>query len=295
MTSGLPYENGAKSEVIDLANPEAVCQLLPNFPDQIYASTGGLINNETPLICGGSRGGGDGATECFTIGKTEETTGIVTKMLESRLYPSSVVLDDRLWIYGGRTDTSEFVYVDGRNSEFGPDVPEGIFDEACMVRISDTEVVIIGGGDNDGLGSETHIYDTTTNQFTRGPDMLKKRVGHSCSLFEYQGERYVLAVSGYTSKESSEYWNPKSDQGWIEGPILDLGPDEPPCFSKTNLLSSQYGTVLIGCNNANGGKIFQLIEDGEENLSWSTMTKTLEYPKHETVAMFIPDEMANCS
>ena len=39
VTTGYPYENGQKSEIIDLLNPGSVCEDLPDFPIQVGAAS----------------------------------------------------------------------------------------------------------------------------------------------------------------------------------------------------------------------------------------------------------------
>ena len=53
VVTGTPIEDAQYSEVIDLLDPQAVCQPLMDFPIQAYSATGGLLQNNFPLICGG--------------------------------------------------------------------------------------------------------------------------------------------------------------------------------------------------------------------------------------------------
>ena len=51
VTTGWPYTNGLKSEVIDLIDSEAICEPLPDFPTEIQRGTDGLLQNEIPIVC----------------------------------------------------------------------------------------------------------------------------------------------------------------------------------------------------------------------------------------------------
>ena len=66
VTTGYPYENGQKSELIDLLNPGSVCEDLPDFPIQVGAASGGLLLNNQPLICGGLSSNYE--LQCYIVG-----------------------------------------------------------------------------------------------------------------------------------------------------------------------------------------------------------------------------------
>ena len=66
VTTGYPYENGQKSEIIDLPNPGSVCEDLPDFPIQVGAASGGLLLNNQPLICGGLSSNYE--LQCYIVG-----------------------------------------------------------------------------------------------------------------------------------------------------------------------------------------------------------------------------------
>ena len=53
VVTGTPIENAQYSEVIDLLDSDTKCQPLMDFPIQAYSATGGLLQNNQPLICGG--------------------------------------------------------------------------------------------------------------------------------------------------------------------------------------------------------------------------------------------------
>ena len=54
MVTGYPVQNGQHAEVLDLLNPEAVCDPLPSINKLISFGSGGLIHDNFPLICGGT-------------------------------------------------------------------------------------------------------------------------------------------------------------------------------------------------------------------------------------------------
>ena len=56
VATGWPYENGKHSEVIDLLDPDAICDPLPDYPIQVQRAIGGLIHDRLPIVCGGWNG-----------------------------------------------------------------------------------------------------------------------------------------------------------------------------------------------------------------------------------------------
>ena len=54
MVTGYPVQNSQHAEVLDLLNPEAVCDPLPDMNRLLSFGTGGLIHDNFPLICGGT-------------------------------------------------------------------------------------------------------------------------------------------------------------------------------------------------------------------------------------------------
>ena len=57
--------------------------------------------------------------------------------------------------------------------------------------------------------------------------------------------------------------------------------------------------ALIGCSyyeidNDPIAEIYQLSWNNEDNLEWTIMSQKLKYPRRNTVAMMIPNELSNC-
>ena len=74
------------------------------------------------------------------------------------------------------------------------------FDRACVVVISDQEILSFGGHYN-GYGSQRRVwkYNVHTSQWTRMPDLIYKRLESSCQLFKdgpLSTNHYVLIAGG---------------------------------------------------------------------------------------------------
>ena len=75
VTTGDAYENGIKSEVIDVLNDDTICEDLPDAPRELGWGQGGMING-SPMVCGGIcyGCGDDGKNEiktCFFLGQNK--------------------------------------------------------------------------------------------------------------------------------------------------------------------------------------------------------------------------------
>ena len=92
------FEDGQHSEVLDLLNPNLVCDPLPNYPSKVLTATGGLLLQQWPIICGGYN---DEYLPkvCYAVGNDD----ISISLIHERAFSSSIVLhDSTLWITGDK-------------------------------------------------------------------------------------------------------------------------------------------------------------------------------------------------
>ena len=76
--------------MLDLENSEIQCNDWIDFPQGIYGATGGLINNNTILICGGKLFANEEfIDDCYTL--TSNSASFVTKMSRKRSSAASLV------------------------------------------------------------------------------------------------------------------------------------------------------------------------------------------------------------
>ena len=68
VATGFPLNNGKHIEVIDILNPNSICEPKQNYPLEVYGATGSLIKNDIPLICGGWDGTNNIVFQCYIIG-----------------------------------------------------------------------------------------------------------------------------------------------------------------------------------------------------------------------------------
>ena len=92
-----------------------------------------------------------------------------------------------------------------------------------MVKIND-KIILSGPTEKytNPFEENTLIIDPASNfSMTYGPNMKNPRYLHSCGTFELNGNDVMIVAGGLGSESAStEIWDPKSDQGWIEGNLI---------------------------------------------------------------------------
>ena len=84
-----------------------------------------------------------------------------------RFFAASIVVDDKLWITGGREEkkknynsSTEFVDPKHPNTFFkGPDLPFDRIEQHCLARLSSHQVMLTGGTTGEIINNELQIID----------------------------------------------------------------------------------------------------------------------------------------
>ena len=112
VVTGWPLTYGRRMEIIDLGNKHFTCArawALPNYPSKLMGGTGGLIANDTIMICGGfpsqQKQWANLPGDCFKLQPQKSKDWIkVSDLAEPRYFSGSgnVVLDGgKLLVHGG--------------------------------------------------------------------------------------------------------------------------------------------------------------------------------------------------
>jgi hypothetical protein len=220
VTTGYTTTNYTRSsEVIDLEDASNICQNLEDYPIQVSAAVGGLLNQGDPLVCGGY----PDTNVCYVVNQPGQSS----EMLEERGYPASLTLNrTHLWITGGYKgngylQTSEFASM-GQAAVKGPDLPYAV-SEHCLVGVNSSTALLCGGENNGGILNGCHYMDLEDHSWSQGPSMMTKRVLHSCGIFKsaaHQGRNIVIAAGGYNgaSMDSVEFLDLTTNT-WNKGKI----------------------------------------------------------------------------
>ena len=190
-------ENGypRDSKVLDLSIKDGSnCQDWAEFPKDVVAATGGVIQ-DVVVICGG----GDASTEfneCYSLNGNAAT--LITHMSAKRQYSASLIIDKtKLWITGGvYLASSEYITLEG--SEPGPELPNRI-DFHALVAIDNTLSMLIGGRTTGNVITQTtHYFDHQGHNWIQGPDLMQARRVHAAGIVtdEMTTEKLVIVTGG---------------------------------------------------------------------------------------------------
>jgi hypothetical protein len=225
-------EGSRKIEVIDLEDPTNVCQspMLATYPyDEVQYASGGLLNTNTPLICGGYRWSSHPSKRldaCFDT--TDNAVLPKVTLAHQRSCAASVVLHGTtLWITGGilanhtLTRSTEFVELTGTIP--GPDLPIAL-KWHCLVTLNETTVLLIGGQSTDKMGptsKATFYFNINDQTWTEGPGLIKGRYSHSCALFQspQHANTDTVIIAGGSNKKAistTEFFNMEKN-AWTQG------------------------------------------------------------------------------
>ena len=231
VTTGYPYENGQKTEIIDLANDDAT-KVLPFDFLKRDGMIGGFVQTQ-PLICGGEYHPEERYfRKCFILGRQQQEQPVVNEKimtLEQRSDAASIVINQNiLWIIGGRDKykihpSTEFLTISSSSSSppfestDGPMLPFTIHSHG-VVQYDSSSVYIIGGYQDGKWSDRTWILDPDNNfQIREGPTLNVARCNHSCGKMRISGKNFIVVAGGFF-EDSVEILDPSNtDGGWRLG------------------------------------------------------------------------------
>ena len=130
--TGSPAESGAKTEVIDLLDPNNHCTST-DFPIPLSEATGGLLGTDLPMICGGDIGGDKPGDQCYIL-KDKNFMPVVKLNEPTQEFGfGSVVHDNSLIIISGYTNTSKSKQFLAVSPEEVKELPDTIFEANCNI------------------------------------------------------------------------------------------------------------------------------------------------------------------
>ena len=100
--TGRPFENGTKTEVIDLLDPTNHCVSI-DFPVGLTDAHGGLLGTDLPFICGGEFGDDVSQAQCYGLRSRNFVPITKLEVATQEMGYGSVVINGSLIITGGYT------------------------------------------------------------------------------------------------------------------------------------------------------------------------------------------------
>ena len=203
--TGKPFDNGRKTEILDLMDPAFTCSGIQDFPVDLFYGTGGLIG-EIPFVCGGKAA--DRYNQCYSLQETGEWKEDQTATLNSARSNAafgSVIINDKLVVAGGTNgsylSTIELAAPNTKSTTLSMELPLGIYG-SCVVPWSNNTFMVIGGRSEDYFyRAETYYFNLETNKVTNGPALKTARRNHACHEMVINGELFVVVTGG--EKQSS--------------------------------------------------------------------------------------------
>ena len=226
VTSGYCSGGGpCPTEVIDFYGQNKTCNHLPDYPEgKNYGATGGLIDLDTYVSCGGNMIG----DKCYKFGSTSP----IAMMGQKRSRAASVVIGTQLWVVGGiggntNLDSTEFVNPANGSVEPGPDLPKESYAH-CLVRTNTTTVMFIGGSPDPQDKTWTYNFEREDQGWIPGPNLNTGRRRHACGVVKDladESKTIVIVAAGFNDNgggnlKSTEYFVLGSHQ-WRKGPDLE--------------------------------------------------------------------------
>ena len=290
------------TEVIDLENPERTCNDYFSYPipGGTEGAVGGLLNNETPIICGGYFY----PQLCFFL-------GILTVQAEAgrKYWASQAVVPSNdkssLWAIGGfYTNTTEYINPYQEDTpNYGPQLPYKtyIFGH-CFVQL-DADTYMLLGGFSVTFHSDTFFLHAGNQSFTSGPQLTKPNRHMSCGVIETmdyvqddQVEEIVVVAGGQYNVKEIETWPVASLD--TEFTVLDNATLPKDLYRAATVVTSDRKSMIIV-----GG--WSGLDDPQDSLikisctsriicEVEKMRQKLRIPRMASVAMLIPTFLSNC-
>ena len=183
-------------EVLDVENGDNQCSNIGNLPYGIPNAVGGLAHQTYPVICGG------GNSDSCLVYRTHVWNEVQGAMQLPRGHAAGIFVNpSTLFIAGGEGKgigaTSELLTFDENghfvNATVGPVLPHFSYSH-CMVQISASEVMVMGGT----LNEKTYFLNVERGNWTAGPSLYKyPRFG--CGLFRDIGNNHRYVIVGTTN------------------------------------------------------------------------------------------------
>ena len=135
--------DSTKSEIIDLADPNAKCKPWADYPLAVNSSVGQMIGDKV-VICGGygSKGPVD---KCYKVGP--ESVEAMPNLSTPKYYSSGGVLNESLVVTGGfegKKQLDKTEYISGREQQNGVNIPMKSRNH-CVIQVNEDELLHTGG------------------------------------------------------------------------------------------------------------------------------------------------------
>ena len=280
---------------MDLQSPNTICKSLPNIPEQVSATIGGLGFKQNPLICGGYTNL-DISDRCYSLENNQWISS--DRAVEARTEAAAAQLQDgRIVVTGGYDGYQPEVLTEQGWEGNVPPLPVRVHAH-CMVAVNSTTVMAIGGYQNDRTSGKTFYFNANGQSWTEGPELKLKRILPGCGKIrrdKTSQEMRVIVAGGFEYYDSATTSVEILDEGsneWRKGPELPFG------IAHSQLVEDQNGgVVLVGgySDSENHLSTLRQLPHGGAEAEWSEMEQKLKIGKFWHSAFLVPDNVVDCS
>lgn len=285
------------SEIISVeTSTVATCPSVPDFPKLVFGSAGTLIQQKIPLVCSGY----DERVSCYLLkGNVWQQTGNLNQpRYRSAMLPRSPFQNPthEAIIIGGFDSVNTMEVFHGTSwTIVGPTLPT-IIGGTCAVYTNPTTIFLLAGnqGSSNPYSRNTYYLDSLKQIWVPGPQVANGRYNHACGRLLKNQNSLILStiIAGGTNggpMNSVEILDDDSGT-WRAGPNLPV-----PTFGAPIFEDPRGGVIFIGGSTPNGytGTLYRLRHAGM-NANWETLAQISKLMYFNTVAIPIPDEIAQC-
>ena len=277
----------------ELINGPGNCRI-PDLPEpRFHHSLLLTANGESVLNCGGSRGPGSRGDEktCYKLDIHKKSWIYHSELNEEQFGATGITMPNGVYLLGGipppmrnsSYSTSEFLPKKNNGVwQTGPLIPNGLY-KGCAVRISNEEIVLIGGWRTE---NRVMKFNINTNQFTPWNSLIQGRSEHSCVLLNDK----ILVVGG------------KFRMDWLNSTeVIPLSTGTPRNGGNLNIARSSFGLATVGGQfqkvlafgdyGPDGSSNYPVEEWKEDTETWTLTPFTLMEKKRSFGYLSVPQSI----
>jgi hypothetical protein len=292
-------------QIIDLNFPTTTCNNLPDIPNIVISAFGGLGFQDKPMFCDGMKNPLR-LNKCYSLKENGWTSspGLNTEKYGAAVSPSPYPSgDQKFFVTGGKhhlfRENSSLNTVEVLTEEGWKTLPQTLpvtISNHCSVLVNSTTVMVIGGVQNGRQSSDTYLFNTENEVWTKGPQLSTIRSYASCGRIrkDSQSQEFSIIVAGgfygdLTKLSSVEILDLGSNE-WRAGPSLPLE------IQGAEMVEYQNGEVILvsGGSYPKNQLIFQL---RGADANWTKMEQMLKRNPYTgfAFAFLVPDSIAQCA
>jgi len=288
-------------EIVDLTGITPNCLPFPDFPLEVYSPVGAYVDGRV-LVCGGDTTT-DYEARCFTYDAVinEWVQDDELQLERGRRYMASALSAPNEWMITGGEDgrgyinTFEF-YQDGAFRTGLTPFQEGIKGH-CLVRISPTELLLIGGLDPSDYNDKVWHYDVETDVWTAKAEIPTPRLQMACGVVKRRNDgqvdvEVVIAGGFYDFDQflnNVEIYNVAADE-WRTSP--NAFP-----FYVSNAKTIQLGDTFLvvgGYDEVDEIYLSSIVQFDVETDNWQIFGRSLNVPRSQEAVIAIPQSIGEC-